>query len=313
MRDWVTSTEFQKKSLANQLLWLMTNFGQKKSTVAHDQIYGFLGMVDLAQLPEKLMPDYRKPYAEVCKDYTLFIIENTKDLRLLTYHQSDDLELQWSNPSWVVDFQSHFSISHVQPAVLHNGFFSTDGQRLVVEAVKTNKIISYFSGTKDETGESLRQFHDTLLTASARVRQEHPTTTWKRWFSSFLESFNLLVPESENLETRYQTVWDFLSTHAASDNNKTAGCFSTDIFLELFGSYEFVLMDDGKIATCYRNQRLGLKGEQHVFAFKGSTQQFVVNQERGDEYRYLGWRLNPDVILDEDFFTNHVVEQITLI
>jgi hypothetical protein len=291
----------------------MINFGQKRSTVAHDQIYGFLGMVDLAQLPEKLMPDYRKPYAEVCRDYTVFIIENTKDFSLLKYRKSDDSELRWRSPSWVPDFQSHFAISLVQPAVLHNGFFSTDGQRLIFEAVKTSKIISYFSGRIDETGESLRQFHDTLLSTAARVRQEHPTNTWNRWFSSFLGNCGLPVPKCEDLETRYQSVWDFLSTHAASDDRETTDGFSTDVFLEVFGSCEFVLMDDGKIATCYRHQHLGLEGEQYVFAFKGSTQQSIVYRERGDEYRCLGWLSGSEFILVEDFFTNHVVEQITLI
>jgi hypothetical protein len=182
-----------------------------------------------------------------------------------------------------------------------------------VEAVKTSKIISYFSGTEDETGESLRQFHDTLLTAAARVRQEHPNNTWKKWVASFLGNCGCLVPKYENLETRYQSVWDFLSTHAAGDYRWIAGGFGTDVFLTVFGSREFVLMDDGEIATCYRHQHLGLEGEQYVFAFKGSTQRSIVYLERGDKYRYMGSLWELDFTIDEDFFTNHVVEQITLI
>ena len=128
MRDWVTSTEFQKKSLANQLLWLVINFGRKRSTVAHDQIYGLLGMVDLAQLPKKLMPDYRKPYAEVCKDYTVFIIENTKNLSLLACVKSGDSELQWNNPSWWWTFNLI-----LESEIFNQLFFTTDSFQLMVK------------------------------------------------------------------------------------------------------------------------------------------------------------------------------------
>ena len=305
MRDMIASREFQEKSLANQLLSIIMNQCPKLTAVSHDKIYGLLGMVDLAQLPAQLTPNYRLSYGQVCKDYTRFIIEDTKDLRILMFigHALD------GQPSWVNGF--HLDTPwHIEPAVRHTGFFSSDGESLVVEGVRYGKILSFFSGGKDMTGERMQQFYDTILSTAAEIRQQPLADTWEEWFGEFVD-YVCRVPGDH--ATRYQSVSDFLANALPSYSNDPSEDSNGSFALKLFSLCEFALVDDGKVVRCERRQQQGPVGEYQVWAFKGSTNLSIVHQERYDEYRYHGWLSKADVVLDEGFFSSYEVERIALI
>ena len=79
----------------------MTSIGSKEGTLAHDNIYGILGMVDVANLPRALMPNYSQSYERVCKAHSRFIIQDTQNLSLLI----TTTPFSFGNePSWAVDF-----------------------------------------------------------------------------------------------------------------------------------------------------------------------------------------------------------------
>ena len=304
MRKLIASREFQDKSLANQLLSIMMNQCPKLTAVPHDKIYGLLGMVNLAQLPAQLTPNYRLSYGQVCRDYTRFIIEDTKDLRILMFI-GDALDGQ---PSWVNGF--HLDTPwHIEPAMPHTGFFSSDGQSLIVEGVRCGKILSFFSGSKDMTGERMQQFYDTILAAAADIRQQSLTETWEEWFSEFVDYVCRVPGDHAN---RYESVSDFLANALPSYSNGPSGDSNGSFALKLFSLCEFALVDDGKVVRCERRQQQGPIGEHQVWAFKGSTNLSIVHQERHNECRYHGWLSKADVVLDEEFFSRYEVEQITL-
>ena len=305
MRDLIASRNFQEKSLANQLLSIIMNQCPKVTAVSHDKIYGLLGMVNLAQLPAQLTPNYRLSYGQVCKDYTRFIIENTKDLRMLMFI-GNPVDGQ---PSWVNGF--HLDTPwHVEPAVCHDGFFSSDGESLVVEGVRYGKILSFFSGGKDMTGERMQQFHDTILSTAAEIRQQPPADAWEEWFGQFVDYVCRVPGDHAN---RYQSVSDFLANALPVCSNGLSEDSNGSYALKLFSLCEFALVDDGKVVRCERRQQQGPVGEYQVWAFKGSTNLSIVHQETYDQYRYHGWLSKADVVLDEEFFSRYEVEQITLI
>lgn len=79
MRDELLSKDFRQNPLAYQLLWSYTNLASKNCGVAHDHIYGLLGMFNANQLPKQLIPDYSKPSEDVFRNFSAFIINVTKD------------------------------------------------------------------------------------------------------------------------------------------------------------------------------------------------------------------------------------------
>ena len=304
LRELIASREFQDKSLANQLLSIKGNQGIRNTTVLHDQIYGLLGMVNLTRLPTQLTPNYRLSYGQVCKDYTKFIIENTRDLRILMF-------LRYTvggQPSWVNGFYLD-TPWHIEPAVRHTGFFSSDGESLVVEGVRCGKILSFFFGGYDMTGERMQQFYDTIFSIAGEIRQQPHADAWKEWLSEFLE-YACRVPGDH--ANRYQSVSDFLANALPGHSNGLSDGFHGSSVLKMFSLSDFALVDDGKVVGCERRPAQGLDGEFQVWAFKGSTNLSIVHQERPDKYRYYGWLRTPDVVLNEEFFSSHEVERITL-
>ena len=282
LRKLIASREFQDKSLANQLLSIIRNHGLKYATVPHDYVYGLLGLVNLAQLPTQLTPNYRMSYGQVYKDYTRFIMENTKDLRILMFLKHVVL----AQPSWVSGFFLD-TPWQTEPAVLHTGNFSTDGQSLVVEGARYGMILSFFSGHKGMADEQTQRNYDTLFSTAAEIRHQPLADIWEEWFGEFTDWVRRVPGDPSD------------------DTNKSFA-------LDFRRSCEFALFDDGKFVRCERRQQQGPVGEYQVWAFKGSTNLSIVYQERLDEYCYHGW-LTADVVLDEEFFPSHEVERITLI
>ncbi|KXL42182.1 hypothetical protein M433DRAFT_72039, partial [Acidomyces richmondensis BFW] len=75
MPNFISTDSFKYKSPAEKLLWILMNIGSRTATIPHDHIYGVLGLINHAQLPQMLMPDYRKSYGEVFKGFTRYLIE----------------------------------------------------------------------------------------------------------------------------------------------------------------------------------------------------------------------------------------------
>ena len=305
IRELIASREFQDKSLANQLLSIIMNQCPKLTAVPHDKIYGLLGMLNLAELPAQLTPNYRLSYGQVCRDYTKFIIDETKDLRILMFI-GDALDGQ---PSWVNGFYLD-TPWHIEPAVHHTGFFSLDGQSLVVKGVRYGKILSFFSGDKDMTGERMQEFYNTILATAAEIRQQPLAETWEEWFGDFVDYVCRVPGDHAN---RYESVSDFLANALPSYSEGPSENSNGSFALKLFSLCEFALIDDGKVVRCERRQQQGSIGEYQVWAFKGSTNLSIVHQRRHDEYCYHGWLSKADVVLDEELFSRYEIEQITLV
>lgn len=73
-----------------------------RASLPHDYIYAILGLCGPQTLPPTLAPNYSKPFAEVCRDYAMTIIEETGSLRVLA-RQMNSLD---GVPSWVPDFSA---------------------------------------------------------------------------------------------------------------------------------------------------------------------------------------------------------------
>ena len=284
LRTKVLTQDFQQKSLAQQLLYLKTNFGTKYSRIAHDQVYGMLGMLNNERLPERLRVDYSKPYEHVFRAFSELIIEETNDLRLLMFSESSELEGQ---PSWVIDFR-RTTPWPAEPVIPHMGHFIPDSDTLVVEGVQTGSVVSYFPDGQYPARTAMLQFHDTVVAAAASIKDQDLPTTWRKWFGVFLESY--CAQPSDHGE-QFLTAAHFVYDQLYEENKVADPGFDRSLVLDLFDTFRFCLVSDGTIAMC--NRRLPYDDpENHlVYMFKGSTQRSIISTDDGQDYRYIGWMI----------------------
>ncbi len=313
MPKYISSPEFSQRSAAQKLLWIIMNLGSRVSTVPHDQIYGILGLIDIDSLPIELRPNYSLPYGCVCRSYTKYLMEKSKDLRLLMFFNPNSLD---EEPSWVVDFRT-ISPWALEPRVAHPGHFTKDGTGLLVEGVKTGhlaQVILKQLGDVDHQIVCMRQFHDTVLTAAAKIRRLPLEQVWREWFTDFLLHTCGQTKGAVATAGQYATLGEFVNTLSASMDERTDE-IDRHWVVSTFGSHDYVLIDDGTIARCVLRKFPDDSEVQHeVWALKGATQRYVISRDNSGRHRYVGWVSESDgPELDSDFFFRHRVEQVTLV
>jgi hypothetical protein len=175
------SAEWRSKSLAEQLLRLLLATRSRETGVAHDAIYGLLGMTTVRPLPQVLIPDYTCPVETVFKNYAGYIIQNTGDLRILTsgFWDANDTK----DHTWIPDLQN-CSIIDYDP-FSKNAAYVTKDHYLSVEGVRIGSVISVLERTEViENGETLaylRNFEKTILVPAARARRVPLTTIFREF------------------------------------------------------------------------------------------------------------------------------------
>lgn len=306
MRAELLSKDLRQNPLAYQLLWSYTNLGPKNCGVAHDHIYGLLGMFNVNQLPKQLIPDYSKPFEDVFRSFSALIIDETKDLRLLMFSQPSKLEGQ---PSWVVDFRHTFPWQF-EPVTLHTGCFVPQSDALIVEGVQTGCVISYFSGAQDTSGKMMEEFHDTILATAAGIKDQTLITTWKNWFANFLQDE---CAQPRHYAGPFPTAARFVSPHLYEENRTADDGFDRNLVLGSFGLSEFCLVSDGTVASCHRRLQYDEPNKHFVYMFKGSTQTSIICTEDEQDYRYVGWILEHEFPFDEKELLSGLGTKISLI
>jgi len=313
MPEHFSSFDFRQRSTAQRLLWILMNLGSKVSTVPHDQIYGVLGLIGMDALPSELRPNYSLPYQSVCRSYSRYLIEETKDLRFLMFSNPPLLE---EEPSWVVDFRT-ISPWALEPQVAHTGHFTKDGKGLVVEGVKTGHLLQVIPrnvGDINHQIASIRQFHNIALVASAKIKRLPLERIWRQWFTEFLRYTCGQTEGALATADEYSTLEDFLDTVHANANERIDE-IDRHWVLSTFGGHDYVLIDDGTVARCMLRKFLNDSGLQYeVWSLKGTMQRYVIARDDRNQHRYAGWVTESAVEeFNHDFFSRHQVKQCTLV
>lgn len=110
------------------------------ASIKHDYLYAILGLC--SSVPDTLIPDYRKPFPVVYREYARFLFGSTGDLAALIRKGRD---LDQSVPSWVPDFASasllsahHLSLDGIS---MDCPTFSSDGLKLHILAVDLGRCV----------------------------------------------------------------------------------------------------------------------------------------------------------------------------
>lgn len=160
----------------------------------------------------------------------------------------------------------------------------------------------------------MRQFYDTVLVAAANIRRLPLEQVWREWFADFLQYTCGQTKGAVAAAGRYATVTEFLDTLSANAEERSDE-IDRHWVVSSFGGHEFALVDDGTVSRCMLRKFPNDSEVLHeVWALKGAMQRYVVSRDNSDRHRYVGWLTEaggPE--LDDDFFSRHQVEHITLI
>lgn len=72
-----------EKQCALDIVKLLNETTELEATVAHDRLYALIGLLDCDPLPSALQPDYTQSFEELCYKFTMFVLEQTQDIRIL--------------------------------------------------------------------------------------------------------------------------------------------------------------------------------------------------------------------------------------
>ncbi|KAH6705277.1 heterokaryon incompatibility protein-domain-containing protein [Leptodontidium sp. MPI-SDFR-AT-0119] len=186
--------EFNLLQFGQELLERLALFSIRQATVPHDRIYGLLGLTSLPDLPKSLVPDYGRPFGEVCFDYTKYLIQSTNSLHVLSF----GVNRLDGSPTWVPDFTGALLVP--PSGTICNPVISSDGKCLTVMGVNIGHAIAIHS---DATLRAMdpkempshasilsawADFATSILLPASQIRRCDPEVILKEWSSEAFET-----------------------------------------------------------------------------------------------------------------------------
>jgi Heterokaryon incompatibility protein (HET) len=306
MTELWNSEKWQEKSLADQLRWCTQLMRAKNSTVPHDRIYGLLGMFKVTQLTDDLLPDYQQPYALVCRRYTRYLIEQAQDLGILMFDKPMNVE---GEQSWVMDFRWN-RIFLDDPITRHKGFFSSNGEELIVDGAMCIDVHLLFFTTGDQLEKVLQDFYNKLIKAAAKMWRLPAPEVWKMWFRDFFRNESDLSHHLSDSATLSAEAFLDSTLPGRSDHRDYGSMLKVADYR--FPGCTFVLTEDGEIWSANCRALTDSAAKVQVWALRGSSSLSILSRDAAGKYRYLGWVRGNVAELDEKLFSKHKLERIAV-
>jgi hypothetical protein len=338
-------------SPAARLLHALLLFPFRNCTVAHDLFYGMLGLLNLDTLPRGLLPNYRLSFDKISWDYASYILQGTKDLRLLggLYRELNDC------PTWVPDMRYRTLLLNKHDTTpMTNGAvsLSPDGRELHVEGSEVGKVLKCScQDCPEEWGEgNLSYVRDVLLVRAAEINSQTPDIPFLKWIHTYYSAkeqhtlaFGEPCDSMDNLIATFRAQCSCiaaeeldnqgLSLSELMDMLNRSSCRNPDILRSIFvlAYARWCLLDTGDIIMC---QQLRDDGVHHmpgdtVWALKNSYSLTLLHPlDHCWEYKGLmhQWELpakpgtfrdparyDDSVVLDEEYFASRKVQNLILV
>jgi hypothetical protein len=104
----MNESEEQSLNIAEELMLYLRWFAPFNCSEQHDRFYGILGLLQHTSLPIVLAPNYQKKPEVVFREYTLYILKETKFFNNILSARSWPNHSEW--PSWVPNWKGSFSL-----------------------------------------------------------------------------------------------------------------------------------------------------------------------------------------------------------
>ncbi|RGP66195.1 hypothetical protein FSPOR_6815 [Fusarium sporotrichioides] len=175
----------QHKQCAIDILELLNEATELEATVPHDRLYALIGLLACDPLPEPLQPDYTKPFEKLCYDSAIFILEQTKDVRVLNLGTVGCLR---GVPSWTPDLRENWMAkANLAPSLGSHFHISPNGSTLTLPAIILNQCVSVSSPVAPDPGSGVvpttafLQFDESIIVPAAAIRGVTRMSVMTEW------------------------------------------------------------------------------------------------------------------------------------
>jgi len=296
----------REMSLADQLLILLNVVAGGDCSKPHDYVYGILGATELTNLPRHLLPNYDIAFAQVFKDYSRYIIEQTGDLSILACYENHLEDV----PRWVPDLR--YGIIRRKSSKAGSVKFSADGSKLWANGVRVRKVLLHPAKCNPHTSH-IRDFAQNFLTIAAQIRQKRLEDVFVEWVETVARHRSSPIKFAEHWNSVESCIEDFEDLKIDPDSQVSAVLHA--LKSEMSGNHQ-CLLENGDVTFCTLPRGFP-KGESSVWVMSGSRNLLILTQTQ-DGYlyqgnvRYISGKLS-HLCLEEAIILGDDVQEITLI
>ncbi|KAF5641480.1 het-6-heterokaryon incompatibility [Fusarium tjaetaba] len=180
----------QEKQCALDMVKLLNETTELEATVAHDRLYALIGLLACDPLPKALQPDYTQSFEDLCYKFTMFILEQTQDIRVLNLGTVGNLS---SVPSWTPDLRNSWTArSNLTPSPGKCFNVSEDGKALTMPAIVLSQCVSVSKPVTPDPDNGLispaefLQFDEAVVKVAAAIRRVTRMEVMTEWFKFHL-------------------------------------------------------------------------------------------------------------------------------
>ncbi|KAF5570168.1 het-6-heterokaryon incompatibility [Fusarium phyllophilum] len=180
----------QEKQCALDIVKLLNETTELEATVAHDRLYALIGLLACDPLPKALQPDYTQSFEELCYKFTMFILDQTQDIRVLNLGTVGNLS---SVPSWTPDLRNSWTArSNLTPSPGKCFNISQDGKVLNMPAIILGQCVCVFKPVTPDPNTGLvspaafLQFDEAVVKVAAAIRRVTRMEIMTEWLKFHL-------------------------------------------------------------------------------------------------------------------------------
>ncbi|KAF9768910.1 hypothetical protein IL306_013733 [Fusarium sp. DS 682] len=180
----------REKQCALDMVKLLNETTELEATVAHDRLYALIGLLGCDPLPKALQPDYTKPFEQLCYEFTLFILEQTQDIRVLNLGTVGNFS---TVPSWTPDLRNSWTArANLTPSPGKCFNLSPDGKTIAMPAIVLGQCVSVCKPIKPDSStgvvppSAFLHFDESIVKVAAAIRRITRMAVMAEWFKYHL-------------------------------------------------------------------------------------------------------------------------------
>ncbi|CVL08530.1 related to het-6-heterokaryon incompatibility protein [Fusarium proliferatum] len=293
-----------EKQCALDIVKLLNETTELEATVAHDRLYALIGLLACDPLPPALQPDYTQSFAELCYKFTMFVLEQTQDIRVLNLGTVGSFS---SVASWTPDLRNSWTArSNLTPSPGKWFNISEDGKTLTMPAIVIGQCVSACKPlTPDpDTGivspAAFLQFDEAVVKVAAAIRRVTRMEVMTEWFKFHLAD----IYTEERLTQNPSIVQRVMMAYVCMVHNQPLSSLGTrfgtneqlqgaygmvtdPIFQQsLVGCSNFVLQD-GTVGQLLHGDAVAAVGDA-ICAFPGLSTLFFIRKSEDGKCKIVG-------------------------
>ncbi|KAG5811659.1 hypothetical protein H9Q74_004535 [Fusarium xylarioides] len=284
----------QEKQCALDMVKLLNETTELEATVAHDRLYALIGLLACDPLPKALQPDYTQSFEELCYKFTMFILEQTQDIRVLNLGTVGNFS---SVPSWTPDLRNSWTVrSNLTPSpgkcfnVSENGRALTMPAIILGQCVSVSKPVNLDPVTGLVSPAEFLQFDEAIVKVAAAIRNVTRMEVMTEWFKFHLSDIYSEERLTQNPIIVQRVMMAYVCMVHSQPLSSLGTRFGTEEQLHfqqsMVGCSNFVLQD-GAGGQLFHSDAVAEVGDA-ICLFPGLSTLFLIQRSDDGKCRIIG-------------------------